>query len=78
MYWMYKSDYDLKSENEIIVLLKDKSKNKVNKKVVCLNDGNVFNTITEASKFYNVFAQNISACCKGKIKTVKGLKFEYI
>ena len=78
MYWMYKSDYDLKSENEIIVLLKDKSKNKVNKKVVCLNDGNIFNTITEASKFYNVFAQNISACCKGKIKTVKGLKFEYI
>ena len=77
-YWMYKSEYDLKSKEEIENILKEKSKNKVFKKVICLNDNKTFNTITEASKFYNVFVQNISACCKGKVKSVKGLKFEYI
>lgn len=78
MYWMYESDYNLKTKEEIADILEDKSKNKVHKKVICLNDNNIFNTITEASKFYNVFGQNISACCKGKIKSIKGLSFKYI
>lgn len=78
MYWVYESDYNLKTKDEIIDILEDKFKNKVHKKVICLNDNNVFNTITEASKFYNVFGQNISACCKGKIKSIKGLSFKYI
>lgn len=78
MYWMYKADYDLKSKEDIDNILKDKIKNKVYKRVICLNDNNTFDTVAEASRFYNVFAQNISACCKNKIKTVKGLRFEYI
>ena len=72
MYWMYKADYDIKSKEDIDNILKDKIKNKVYKRVICLNDNNIFDTIAEASRFYNVFAQNISACCKNKIKTVKG------
>ena len=78
MYWMYKSEYDLKSSEEIENILKEKTKNKVIKKIICLNDNKTFDTITEASRFYNVFMQNISACCKGKIKSIKGLRFEYI
>ena len=35
-------------------------------KVVCLNTRKIFNSITEAEQYYNVFS--ISACCNKKIK----------
>lgn len=47
------------------------------KSVLCITDGNVFNSITLAAKFYNCSASGISRCCKGEYKTYKGLHFEY-
>lgn len=38
----------------------------------------VCNTITEASKKYNVDSSSITKVCKGKIKQSKGYKFKYL
>ena len=53
------------------------------KKVLCLTTGKTFDSIQEASSFYGVSHQTISACCKGKRKSAgkfngKKLIWEYI
>lgn len=45
--------------------------------VICLNTGEIFNSITEASKKMNVDGSAISKCCRGKRKNTKGLRWSY-
>ena len=40
------------------------------KKVICVNTGEIFNTIKDASRKFNCWDTNIIACCKGKHKYV--------
>lgn len=47
------------------------------KKVICITTNKVFDCIVDAAKEYGLWAQGVSACCKGKRKTTKGYKFEY-
>ena len=52
-------------------------------KVICITTGKIFNTIKEASNYYNVVRQNISACCRGKYKSAgklngMRLKWKYV
>lgn len=42
-------------------------------KVMCVTTGKKFNTLTEASKFYNVCISGITLCCKGKYKSAGSL-----
>jgi group I intron endonuclease len=42
-----------------------------NKKVICLNDSNVFQSINEAAKFYNIERSNISKAIKNKTETFR-------
>ena len=42
---------------------------KASKKVICVTTGKVFKSIAEASKYYNLRGNHISACCKGKLKS---------
>lgn len=48
--------------------------------VRCLNDGKLFNTIKEASDYYNTKPININAVLKGRNKSTgkDKLKFEYL
>ena len=39
------------------------------KKIICLTTGEEFNSIKEASNIYNIEKTNISACCRGKVKS---------
>ena len=48
-------DYDPSKGNQI--------KPKCSVKVICLNDGNIFDSIIEASKFYNIDYSSISKSC---------------
>ena len=48
------------------------------KKVLCLENGKVYNTIAEAAKDTNSCRAKISSVCKGKRKTTNGLRFAYI
>lgn len=47
------------------------------KKVICLDDNKSFNSIIEASNYYNIDASSIVKCCKGKRKSISKLKFKY-
>lgn len=46
-------------------------------KVKNLNTGKIFDSVIEASKFYNVNPANISRCCKGDRKRCGGYEWEY-
>ena len=48
-------------------ILGDKNPNA--KKVKCITTNEIFTTIKEASEKYNIFSQNIIACCKGRSKS---------
>lgn len=45
--------------------------------VVCLNDGNIFNTGKECSEFYNVNHSNLVAHLNGRRKSCGGMNFKY-
>lgn len=45
------------------------------KKVICIDTNQIFNSISEAEKTKEV--HNISLCCNGKRKSVKGLRFKF-
>lgn len=48
------------------------------KNVICLNNGEIYNSIEEAGKRYNLYPESISRVCKGKQKTAGGYKWEFI
>ncbi len=51
---------------------------KTRKKVICLETGIKYESITEAEKTLNIANQSIVACCKGKRKTAGGYSWKYI
>ena len=44
--------------------------NKIIRRLMCLSDKKVFDSVAEAGKHYGLDAQGIAMCCKGKQKTV--------
>ncbi len=48
------------------------------KKVICLNDNKIFNSASDASKFYNFPITAASRVCNGQRKSYKGHIFKYI
>jgi hypothetical protein len=50
---------------------------KPSRPVVCLSDGRVFASVSEAARKYNGNSTTISKCCIGKSKTAYGMKWAY-
>ena len=48
------------------------------KKIICINTGDIFDSLKEAGEKLGLYPQNICKVCKGKRKTINGLKFMYI
>lgn len=48
------------------------------KKIICLETGEIFESVKQASAQLNTSRSNISKVLKGKQKTVKGYRFEYL
>lgn len=48
------------------------------RKVLCIETGIIYNTITEASRELNLNQSNISQVCTGKRKTCGGYHFKYV
>lgn len=87
-YDSYQNGYNMtnKCTNYVLFKLTDKQKEKfieTRRKKVTVIDGKTgklletLNSLTEVSKKYNVSTTNISKCCKGKFKQIKGLVFVY-
>lgn len=47
------------------------------KKVICVETGKVYKSITEAARTFNVTNQSISACVNGRTRTACGLHWEF-
>jgi hypothetical protein len=47
------------------------------RKVICLDDGNVFDSSDEAVKYYNIDRSCLSACCNGKGVNAGGKHFAF-
>ncbi len=63
-------------KNKISATLKDES-NPHNKKVICIETGEVFNSIRNASKKYSFQESHIAKCCRGKRKTTGGFHWMF-
>ena len=48
------------------------------RKVRCIEKDIIFNSITEASKYFNSNSNHITECCKGKLNTSLGYHWEYV
>lgn len=51
---------------------------KTSKKILCVETGRIFNSISEASRILEIDVSNIEKCLKGKRKTCGGYHWEYI
>ncbi len=47
------------------------------RKVLCVETGEVFNSVKEAAEFVHVNSTNISACCAGRQNTIRGYHWKY-
>lgn len=70
LHWMYYNEYLNKIENNEEIII---PKSKRAKAVICTTTGEIFNQVKIAMKKYGIENSTISACCKGKQKTTKGL-----
>ena len=48
-----------------------------NKRVICIETGEVFDSIKEVSLKYGFNGSNICACCKGRVKSANGYHWRY-
>ena len=69
MVWMYYDEYILKSENEIREIISNALKvNIIKNKIICLTINEIYNSIKEAGRKFNIDPSGITRCCKGKQK----------
>jgi hypothetical protein len=76
-HWIYYSD-DL-DINNLKSLIKDKKLNPWDKKkVLCIENNMIFQTMKDAAKFAKCSASSMTAACKGYRKTAGGYHWKYI
>lgn len=78
--FMYYEDYLMLGEDEIRARIsesKTSQAHKDSKRVVCVSDGNVFESITKCGEFYGIRAKNLSAWLAGKYKCTHQYTFMY-
>lgn len=71
-HWNYGKHMSEENKKKLSELWKGKKMggdNPFARKVVCLNTGEVFNSIAEAGRKYSITTSNISACCNGRKKS---------
>lgn len=48
-----------------------------NRRVICVETGRVFNSVTEVNKEFGFNKGNIIQCCRGKLKSANGFHWKY-
>ena len=49
----------------------------LSRKVICITTGEIFNSMREACRKYDINTGRMTECCQGKRKTAGGYKWEY-
>ena len=76
-HWIYVSELESCSIEQI--LNKQKHARITRKKrVLCVETGKIFDGVMQAADATGADFSSIAACCRGKLKTTKGLHWEYI
>lgn len=74
-----KRGFQITTEETRIKMSKSRlgSNNNSARKIICLNNGKLYDCIKYAADELNVWRQDISKVCKGKLNTTGGYKFKY-
>jgi len=78
LHWEYTDDQPTdttKTETLINEYLKTFTRKKA---VICLDDGKIFDSCTEASKYYGIYEAGITRCCVGDISQTHNYHFQYV
>lgn len=67
------SDYSFQSQKTVVC----KKNNKQNRKTICLDTLEVYDSAGEAGRAFGGASTQISAVCRGKLKSYKGHRFAY-
>lgn len=76
LHWMYYNEYLKASKAYIDFKLSLENKKRI--KVICLDTGEIFNSVTEAGNIKNICSNSITQCCKGIYKTAGKLRWSYV
>ena len=76
-HFMFLSDYKDLSNQEINDIINTKLRYKHVRKVLCVENGRIYESVTEAAKSVHDVTTNISKCCKHVDKTCKGFHWRY-
>ena len=68
----YNRNYGTRNERAIKKMIETKGR-----KIMCITTGEIFNTIAEASKKYNLPSSNLINCCKGINRLCGGMEWKY-
>ena len=69
----YNMSYGMRTERQTNTISKTQGK-----RILCIETGQIFNTIMEACQVLNLKDANIIACLKGRRKTTGGYHWEYV
>lgn len=72
-----KNETKAKRKNVKSLFVPDKIRTS-NKRVVCIETGEVFDSIKEINVKYGYQSSNICACCKGRVKSANGYHWKYV
>lgn len=75
--WAYLEDYENMTQDEINKRLNVKPKLVNTRTVVCLETLEIFESVSDASRKYNIDGSSISKCCRGKYNLAGGYKWMY-
>lgn len=68
---------EAKKNKPVSLAAREKSREKTAKKIQCVETGDIYNSVTEASATFGIDVSWICKICKGKQKTAKGYSFKY-
>lgn len=77
MHFLYFEEYKKLTQEEIRLYINKKPKTN-NKKIICIDTGEIYNSLTEASNKLNINISNLSSVCNGKRNFVGGLRFAFL
>ena len=66
------------TRKKISMAIKGKQRPDCHKKIICVETQVIFNSLKEASSFYNTTSTNIGACANHRQKTACGFHWEYV
>lgn len=81
--WANYSDYICMSEDRVAELIanakgaRSQSCASIRRSVICIDTGDVFDSVKTAADHFGIFPSNITTCCKGRLKSIHGLHFKY-